>query len=48
MDFEGVEIKDQDATVKAVKNKVREILQIQEMIQIREHLIQKSFEALND
>jgi hypothetical protein len=47
MDFEDVKVKDEDATVLAVKNKVREILQIQELVGIRSHLISKSFASLN-
>lgn len=40
-----VEVKDEDATVVEVKNKVREILQVNELVKIREYLINRASSA---
>ena len=42
MDIGEVEVKDEDATVVEVKNRIREILQVNELIAIREYLIHKA------
>ncbi|MDI5986271.1 hypothetical protein QLQ85_15870 [Halomonas sp. M4R5S39] len=42
MDIGEVDVKDGDATVVAVKNRVREILQVNELVAIREYLISKA------
>jgi len=47
MDFEDVAVKDEDATVKAVKTKIREILQMTELVKIRTHLINKCHDSLD-
>jgi hypothetical protein len=42
MDIGDAEVKDEDATVVAVKNRVREILQVNELVAIREYLVTKA------
>ncbi len=42
MDISEREVKDEDATVVEVKNRVREILQVNELISIREYLIHRA------
>lgn len=42
MDIGESEVKDEDATVVAVKDRVREILQVNELVTIREYLINKA------
>ena len=42
MDIGDTEVKDEDATVVAVKNRVREILQVNELVAIREYLITRA------
>ena len=42
MDSNEAEVKDADTTVVAVKNRVREILQINELVSIREYLIHRA------
>ena len=42
MDIGEREVKDEDATVVEVKNRVREILQVNELISIREYLIHRA------
>jgi len=47
MDIGEVEVKDADATVAEVKNRVRDILQVNELVGIREYLINKASSAQN-
>ncbi len=42
MDIGEVKVKDEDATVVEVKNRIREILQVNELVAIREYLIHKA------
>lgn len=42
MNIGDIEVKDEDATVVEVKNRVREILQVNELISIRDYLIHKA------
>ncbi len=42
MNIGDIEVKDEDATVMEVKNRVREILQVNELISIRDYLIHKA------
>ena len=47
MDIGDSEVKDEDATVRAVKRRVREILQVDELVSIREHLVSSASDAAN-
>ena len=47
MNIEKSDIKDEVATVSAVKKRVREILQVEELVEIREFLIHKAHAAAN-
>jgi len=47
MDWNESTVKDEDATVSGVKNRVREILQVDQLVSIREYLVEKASSIIN-
>lgn len=42
MDFQDVDVVDEEATIKVIKNRVREILQVSDLVKVREYLVTKA------